>query len=59
MKSASPEERAEILKKAGFTDEELEQMKNFGGGGGGGRGGFGGGGGGRGRAGGGGGGSNE
>jgi hypothetical protein len=57
MKTASPEERAEILRKAGFTDEELEQMKNFGGG----RGGFGGGGpgggggGGRGRAGGGGG----
>jgi RND family efflux transporter MFP subunit len=39
MKTASPEERTEILKKAGFTDQELEQMKNFGGGGGGGFGG--------------------
>jgi hypothetical protein len=36
LKSASPEEKAELLKKAGFTDQELEQMKNFGGGGGGG-----------------------
>jgi HlyD family secretion protein len=45
LKSASPEEKAEILKKAGFSDAELEQMKNFGRGGGGG-GGFGGGGGG-------------
>ncbi len=54
MKTASPEERAEILKKAGATDEMIEQMKNFGGGGGGGRGGAGGGGG-RNRAGGGGG----
>jgi HlyD family secretion protein len=44
LKSASPEEKAELLKKAGFTDQELEQMKNFGGGGGGGgRGGRGGG----------------
>jgi RND family efflux transporter MFP subunit len=43
MKTASPEERMEILKKAGFTDEELQQMRNFGGGGGGGGGGFGGG----------------
>ena len=50
LKSASAEEKAEIFKKAGFTDAELEQMKNFGGGGGGG-GGWGGGG--RGRAGGG------
>jgi HlyD family secretion protein len=49
LKTASPEERAEIMKKAGFTDEELEQMKQFrGGGGGGGGGGWGGGGGGRG-----------
>jgi HlyD family secretion protein len=45
MKTATPEERAEILKKAGFTEEELQQMRNFGGRGGGG-GGFGGGGGG-------------
>ena len=29
MKTASPEERAEIMKKAGFTDEELEQMRQF------------------------------
>ena len=29
MKTASPEERHEILKKAGFTDEEIEQMKQF------------------------------
>ncbi len=53
MKGASPEERAEILKKAGFTDEELEQMRQRmsggggpGGPGGGGGSGFGGGGGG-------------
>jgi HlyD family secretion protein len=53
MKTATPEERNEILKKAGFTDDELEQMRQmreqgggggYGGGGGGG-GGFGGGGG--------------
>jgi HlyD family secretion protein len=50
MKSASPEEKAQLLKKAGFTEQEMDMMKNFGGGGGGG--GFGGGGG-RGRAGGG------
>jgi multidrug efflux pump subunit AcrA (membrane-fusion protein) len=47
LKTASPEEREQLLKKAGFTDEEIEQMaqmrRNFGGGGGGG-GGFGGGG---------------
>jgi RND family efflux transporter MFP subunit len=47
MKTGSPEEKAQILKKAGFTDQELEQMKSFGGGrggaGGGGGGGFGGG----------------
>jgi RND family efflux transporter MFP subunit len=59
MKTASPEERQEILRKAGFTDEELEQMKNFGGGRGGPGGGPPGGGGGRGRPGGGGGGSDE
>jgi multidrug efflux pump subunit AcrA (membrane-fusion protein) len=49
MKTASPEERNEILKKAGFTDEELEQMRQMreqgGGGWGGGGGGPGGGGG--------------
>ncbi len=39
MKTASPEERNEILKKAGFTDDELEQMRAGGGGGGGGFGG--------------------
>ena len=44
LKTASPEEKAELFKKAGFSEQELEQMKNFGGGGGGG--GFGGGGGG-------------
>ncbi len=57
MKTASPEERNEILKRAGFTDEELEQMRqmreqrgggggggDYGGGGGGGGGGYGGGG---------------
>ncbi len=48
MKGASDEERSAILKKAGFTDAEIEQMsqmrRSFGGGGGGG--GFGGGGGG-------------
>ena len=46
MKTASPEERNEILKKAGFTDDELEQMRQMReqrGGGGGGGGGFGGG----------------
>ncbi len=52
MKGASEEERAEILKRAGFTDAEIEQMKQMrgqrgaGGGGGGGYGGGGGGGGG-------------
>jgi HlyD family secretion protein len=56
LKGASEEERAEIFKKAGFTDAELEQMKSFrgGGGGGGGFGGRGGGGGGNGGPGGGG-----
>jgi RND family efflux transporter MFP subunit len=45
MRTASPEERAAILKKAGFTDEEIEQMRQrMSGGGGGGGGGFGGGG---------------
>ncbi len=44
MKTASPEEKAQLLKKAGFTEQEMEMMKNFGGGGGGGGGGFGGGG---------------
>ena len=29
MKTASPEERNEILKKAGFTDDELEQMRQM------------------------------
>jgi len=29
MKTASPEERNEILKRAGFTDEELEQMRQM------------------------------
>ena len=49
LKTASPEERNEILKRAGFTDDELEQMRQRreqGGGGGGrpgGGGGFGGG----------------
>jgi hypothetical protein len=43
LKGASPEERIEILKGAGFTDEELQQMQQGGFGGGGG-GGFGGGG---------------
>ncbi|HEY2156154.1 MAG TPA: efflux RND transporter periplasmic adaptor subunit [Isosphaeraceae bacterium] len=46
LRGASPEERAAILKKAGFTDEEIEQMRQRmsagGGGGGGGGGGFGG-----------------
>jgi HlyD family secretion protein len=49
MKSASPEEREQILRKAGATDQMIEMMRNFGGGGGGGFGG--GGGGGRGRGG--------
>ncbi len=57
MKTASPEERNEILKRAGFTDDELEQMRQMreqrGGGGGFGGGPRGGGGGGRGPAGGG------
>jgi hypothetical protein len=59
LKSASPEEKAEIFKKAGLTEAEIEQMsqmrRNMGGGGGGGGRGFGGpgGGGGRGRPGGG------
>jgi HlyD family secretion protein len=44
FRSGTDEEKAEIAKKAGLTDAELEQMKSFGGGGGGG-GGFGGGGG--------------
>jgi multidrug resistance efflux pump len=45
LKSGTEEERNAILRKAGFTDAEIEQMKQFrgGGGGGGGRGGFGGG----------------
>jgi hypothetical protein len=34
LKSASEEERSEILKKAGFTDDELNQMKEMGAGGG-------------------------
>lgn len=42
LKSASEEERANILKKAGFTDDELNQMKSFAPGGGGGGGGPGG-----------------
>lgn len=29
MKTASPEERNEILKRAGFTDDELEQMRQM------------------------------
>ena len=29
MKTASPEERHEILKKAGFTDDEIEQMRQL------------------------------
>jgi HlyD family secretion protein len=47
LKSASPEERTQILKRAGFTDDELQQMQQMqqGGGGGGGFGGPGGGGG--------------
>ncbi|MGZ3412999.1 MAG: hypothetical protein ACXWNX_04140, partial [Isosphaeraceae bacterium] len=57
MRTASPEERNEILKRAGFTDDELEQMRQMreqrGGGGGGFGGGPPGGGGGRGPAGGG------
>ena len=36
LRTASPEERAEIFRNAGFTDEEIEQVKQFGGGGGGG-----------------------
>jgi RND family efflux transporter MFP subunit len=47
LQGASPEEREAIFKKAGFTAEELEQMRqrmSGGGGGGGGGGGFGGGG---------------
>jgi HlyD family secretion protein len=37
LKTASPEERTQLLKKAGLSDAEIEQMrKNFGGGGGGG-----------------------
>ncbi len=59
LKSASPEEKAEIFRGAGFTDEEIEQagqMMNRRGGGGGGQGGGGGEGGGRGGRGGGGGG---
>ncbi len=44
LKTASPEEKSQLMKKAGFTEQEIEQMKNFGGGGGGGGGGFGGGG---------------
>jgi hypothetical protein len=63
MKTASPEERVEIMKKAGLTDAEIEQMaqmrRNFGGGGGGPGGGPGGFGGGRGRPGGGDGGSDQ
>ncbi len=44
MKTASPEEREALMRKAGFTDAEIEQMRQFrGGGGGGGGGGFGGG----------------
>ncbi len=48
MKGASEEERAEIMKRAGFTDDEIEQMKQMRAqrGAGGGGGGFGGGGGG-------------
>jgi len=42
MKTASPEERNEILKRAGFTDDELEQMRQMRAGGGGGFGGGGG-----------------
>ena len=41
MRTASPEVRSEILKRAGFTDDEIEQMRQRAGGGGGG--GFGGG----------------
>jgi HlyD family secretion protein len=44
FRNASPEEKAEIFKKAGLSEADIEQMKNFRGGGGGGRGGFGGGG---------------
>jgi multidrug efflux pump subunit AcrA (membrane-fusion protein) len=29
MKTASPEERTEILKKAGFSDDEIEQMRQM------------------------------
>ncbi|MGO9598631.1 MAG: efflux RND transporter periplasmic adaptor subunit [Isosphaeraceae bacterium] len=29
MKTASPEERIEILRKAGFTDDEIEQMRQM------------------------------
>jgi hypothetical protein len=50
FRTGTEEEKAEIAKKAGLTDAELEQMKSFGGGGGGGGrrgGGEGGGGGGR------------
>ncbi|MFO0956675.1 MAG: efflux RND transporter periplasmic adaptor subunit [Isosphaeraceae bacterium] len=43
LKTASEDERAGILKKAGFTDDELNQMKSMAPPGGGGRGGFGGG----------------
>ncbi len=43
MKTASEEERAEILKKAGFTEDELSQMRQRMQSGGGGGGGFGGG----------------
>src|SRR5208337_3901199 len=42
LRTASPEERSEILKRAGFTDDEIEQMQQMRAGGGGG-GGFGGG----------------
>src|SRR5271157_1712464 len=41
LRTASPEERSEILKRAGFTDDEIEQMQQMRAGGGGG--GFGGG----------------
>jgi HlyD family secretion protein len=34
LRTGSDEEKAEIAKKAGLTDAEIEQMKNFGGGGG-------------------------
>ncbi len=42
MRTASDEERTALLKKAGFTDEEIEQMRQRMSGGGGGGGGFGG-----------------